>query len=100
VKKYAWFCIVFTLQDKVVSSISELYSFMDGADATLALKVLGEVDENGEPVGGPDAEGELWTVQLGSASSVELLPACCGVLAAGFVLLCWQCALEEGFCKP
>jgi hypothetical protein len=34
----------------VVNSISELYSFMDSADATLALKVLGEVDENGEPV--------------------------------------------------
>lgn len=29
----------------MVNSISELYSFMDGADATLTLKVLGEVDE-------------------------------------------------------
>jgi hypothetical protein len=51
------------LQDKVANSISELYSFMDGADATLALKVLGEVDENGEPVGGPNAEGRLWAVK-------------------------------------
>lgn len=33
------------LQDKVVNSISELYSFMDGADATLARKVLGEGGE-------------------------------------------------------
>jgi hypothetical protein len=39
------------VQDKVVNSISELYSFMDSADSTLALKVLGELDENGEPVG-------------------------------------------------
>lgn len=33
-------CLI--LQDKVVNSISELYSFMDGADSTLARKVLGE----------------------------------------------------------
>eukprot|EP00879_Flechtneria_rotunda_P005416 GHRR01005708.1.p1 GENE.GHRR01005708.1~~GHRR01005708.1.p1 ORF type:complete len:1495 (+),score=578.36 GHRR01005708.1:300-4784(+) len=33
------------LQDKVVNSISELYSFMDSADATLARKVLGEGGE-------------------------------------------------------
>lgn len=45
------------LQDKVVNSISELYSFMDSADATLALKVLGEVDENGETVQ-EQSEGE------------------------------------------
>lgn len=48
---------VFAVQDKVVNSISELYSFMDSADATLALKVLGEVDENGEPVGQHGDEG-------------------------------------------
>lgn len=45
------------LQDKVVNSISELYSFMDSADATLALKVLGEVDDNGEPVRQHSEEG-------------------------------------------
>lgn len=38
------------VQDKVVNSTSELYSFMDSADSTLALKVLGEVDEDGMPV--------------------------------------------------
>jgi hypothetical protein len=48
---------MFVLQDKVVNSISELYSFMDSADATLALKVLGEVDENGEPIGQHGEEG-------------------------------------------
>jgi hypothetical protein len=36
------------MQDKVVSSVSELYAFMDGADTTLALKVLGEVVEGDE----------------------------------------------------
>lgn len=34
--------LLLCLQDKVVSSISELYSFMDASDATLARKVLGE----------------------------------------------------------
>lgn len=48
---------MFVLQDKVVNSTSELYSFMDSADATLALKVLGEVDENGEPIGQHGEEG-------------------------------------------
>ncbi|KAL6747291.1 flagellar outer dynein arm heavy chain beta [Haematococcus lacustris] len=33
------------LQEKVVNSISDLYSFMDGANSTLELKVLGEVAE-------------------------------------------------------
>lgn len=42
----------------MVNSISELYSFMDGADATLALKVLGEVDENGQPVAEAHAAGK------------------------------------------
>lgn len=44
------------LQDKVVSSISELYSFMDASDATLARKVLGEgaIDQD-EAAGGPEA---------------------------------------------
>lgn len=31
------------LQEKVVNSISELYSFMDKSNSTLDLKVLGEV---------------------------------------------------------
>lgn len=30
------------LQDKVINNVNELYSFMDGADTTLARKVLGE----------------------------------------------------------
>lgn len=33
------------LQDKVVNSITELYAFMDRANTTLDLKVLGEVAE-------------------------------------------------------
>lgn len=53
----------FALQDKVINSISELYSFMDGADGTLALKVLGEVDEDGSLVGeGQDAAGVQCTL--------------------------------------
>ncbi len=36
------------LQEKVVNSISELYTFMDKSNATLELKVLGEVAEDAE----------------------------------------------------
>lgn len=53
------------LQDKVVNSISELYSFMDGADATLTLKVLGEVDEDGAPrEEGHDAAGQFTCLEV------------------------------------
>jgi hypothetical protein len=57
------------LQDKVVSSISELYSFMDASDATLARKVLGEgasdqqADEAGAAEHGEQAEGDAGEAQ-------------------------------------
>jgi hypothetical protein len=44
--------------DQVVGSISELYAFMDDADATLARKVLGEAGDGAEDDGGEAAQDE------------------------------------------
>lgn len=58
----------------MVNSTSELYSFMDSADSTLALKVLGELDENGEPVGA-HTEGGKTAYSIQSECCVPL-PGC------------------------
>jgi dynein heavy chain len=39
------------MQDKVINSITELYTFMDTSDATLGLKVLGEGGDEEENAG-------------------------------------------------
>ncbi|KAF5834390.1 hypothetical protein DUNSADRAFT_8976 [Dunaliella salina] len=44
------------LQEKVVSSIGELYGFMDTSNGTLDLKVLGEVDEEAQEEEAPHKE--------------------------------------------
>lgn len=81
------------LQNKVVNSISELYSFMDSADATLALKVLGEVDENGEPVT-ELAEGRavLSCVSVGKALQRAPLCSCWCLL---FIILLKRVGLQH-----
>lgn len=66
---------------QVVGSISELYTFMDSADATLARKVLGEVDgEEGE--GAEGASAAVGAAEAGGSCQ----PLCC-LLACSFPCL-------------
>lgn len=82
-----WRCVRFPFapgpQEKVVNSITELYTFMDTSNSTLDLKVMGEgVEEEPEyhPDQDPEEAGEcraMWDCGVTLALPFYLAPVLC-----------------------